>query len=336
MDLIPSEMIGSLPRMSKQNISYLISRQINIGAHIVCDGEQTKPSFLTYPLDESQLLKDGDGGVIIPFADGHIRTLPVFDTKTKPFRYKRFADEYIYATKKYTDLPIKQSIISCSALSLIYPSEEDPLYTRDQFLIDLKDEFEKDIRKCLQANVTRVQIDMTELRLSIKLDPTLNLLKTFIQMNNDVLNRFTFEERQKLGVHVCPGGDHNSTHSLDVDYQLLLPELFHLNVTNFYLAYSTEPNKKDLLYTIKMYLQPHQRVFLGVINVLTNTIETPEEVYGLVMQALEIIPFNQLGTTDDCGFAPFSDDTYSKLDLVFEKIRARIDGTRLAEDFLRK
>ena len=34
-----------------------------------------------------------------------------------------------------------------------------------------------------------------------------------------------------------------------------------------------------------------------------------------------------LGTTDDCGFSPFGDDTSTSRDTAFAKIRARIDGT---------
>jgi 5-methyltetrahydropteroyltriglutamate--homocysteine methyltransferase len=37
-----------------------------------------------------------------------------------------------------------------------------------------------------------------------------------------------------------------------------------------------------------------------------------------------------LGTTDDCGFSPFGDDTSTARKTAFDKIRARIEGTQLA------
>ena len=40
--------------------------------------------------------------------------------------------------------------------------------------------------------------------------------------------------------------------------------------------------------------------------------------------------FDQLGTTDDCGFAPFADDTSTARATAFAKIRARVEGTQLA------
>src|ERR1700761_7580614 len=44
------------------------------GSPVLSDGEQTKPSFATYPLSGIDTLS-GDG-VVIPFADGHTRQLP--------------------------------------------------------------------------------------------------------------------------------------------------------------------------------------------------------------------------------------------------------------------
>jgi 5-methyltetrahydropteroyltriglutamate--homocysteine methyltransferase len=52
------------------------------------------------------------------------------------------------------------------------------------------------------------------------------------------------------------------------------------------------------------------------------------------MQAAEYIPVEQLGTTDDCGFSPFSDDTSTSRDTAFAKIRARVLGTALATEMI--
>ena len=59
-------------------------------------------------------------------------------------------------------------------------------------------------------------------------------------------------------------------------------------------------------------------------------VETAEEVRDRVLEAAEHIPVAQLGTTDDCGFSPFSDDRSTTRETAFAKIRARVEGTRLA------
>ena len=85
------------------------------------------------------------------------------------------------------------------------------------------------------------------------------------------------------------------------------------------------------LASIKENLRPGQRVFLGVIDVLNPRIETPEQVCDTILEAVEIIPVAQFGTTDDCGFSPFADDVSTSRDTAFSKITARIKGTAMAE-----
>lgn len=42
------------------------------------------------------------------------------------------------------------------------------------------------------------------------------------------------------------------------------------------------------------------------------------------------LPTAQLGTTDDCGFSPFGDDTSTTRETAFAKVAARVAGTELA------
>ena len=346
---IPTESIGSIPRPPQliqamasfqagktapqalsdaysEALTDTIHRLEQTGSPILTDGEQTKPSFATYPLTGLQNL--APDGVVIPFADGHERQLPRLTAG--PFRYGVHADTYLTAARAYTQRPIKQAVISASALSLLYPSAEIPDYPREAFLADLINEAEADIRGALDAGAANVQIDFTEARLSLKLDPSANLLRSFIALNNQVLERFTPDQRRKIGVHVCPGGDHDSTHSADIDYAGLLPDLFQMNVGRFYLQMASEPDRKRVLEIIRKLAKPQHLIFIGVIDPINPTIETPQQVRDRVLEAASIIPANQLGTTDDCGFAPFADDTSTARETAFQKIRARVEGTHLA------
>jgi 5-methyltetrahydropteroyltriglutamate--homocysteine methyltransferase len=122
----------------------------------------------------------------------------------------------------------------------MYPSEGIPGYSREAFINDLLREHETEIRRCLEKGAHKVQIDFTEGRLAMKIDPSGNLLSRFIDLNNLALTRFSAEDRQRVGVHTCPGGDCDSTHSADVDYAELLPSLFEPNAGNFYIALAGE------------------------------------------------------------------------------------------------
>jgi 5-methyltetrahydropteroyltriglutamate--homocysteine methyltransferase len=300
------------------------------GSPIIADGEQTKPSFATYPL--SGLTNLAPDGVVIPFADGHTRQLPRLTAG--PFRYGAFTRQYVESARSLTNQPVKQAVISCSAISLLYPQDGIEGYSQEEFLDDLVEQAEADIRGALDAGAQIVQVDFTEARLSLKLDPSQGLLRQFVDLNNRVLDHFSPEEQMRLGVHTCPGGDQDSTHSADVPYSELLPLLFELHVGNFYLEYAAEPNKEELLRVIAENVRPGQRVFLGVTDVLDPRVETAEEVRDMILQAARVIPVEQLGTTDDCGFSPFGDDTSTSREIAFAKIKARVEGTRLAEQAL--
>lgn len=350
---IPTEPIGSIPRpralldgiqafnagrLTQRELAALydaaiadtIQRLEATGSPVITDGEQAKPSFATYPI--SGLSNLAPDGVTIPFADGHTRQLPRLTSG--PFRYSTYADGYLTTATRFAHVPVKQAVISASALSLLYPPDGIPGYSRDAFLDDLTREHETDIRRCLAAGAHDVQIDFTEGRLAVKLDPSLRLLNGFVDLNNQVLDRFSADERRRIGVHTCPGGDQDSTHSADVDYTELLPSLFRMKVGNFYIQLASEKDRARVLRAIKDHLGAGQRVFVGVIDPIDPRIETPEEVRDRVLEAAGHIPLGQLGTTDDCGFSPFGDDTSTARETAFEKIRSRVLGTALAEKAL--
>jgi 5-methyltetrahydropteroyltriglutamate--homocysteine methyltransferase len=251
-----------------------------------------------------------------------------------PFRYRMRADQHLATAQRYATRPVKQAVISPSALSLMYPAEPLADYSRDQFISDLLDEHVNEVRACLRMGAHKVQIDFTEARLALKIDPTGQLLHGFIELNNLALGRLTPAERLRVGVHTCPGGDRDSTHSADVPYRDLLPSLFQLNVTNFYLSLAGERDREGALEIIAANLKPGHRAFIGVIAPIDPRLESAEIVRDRVLEAARFIPVHQLGTTDDCGFAPFCDDQSTSRDLAFAKIRARVAGTAMADKLL--
>lgn len=219
---IPMEPIGSVPRPAElltvmqrhaagqaaqeelrkaidEALRDTIERFEQTGSPIVADGEQSKPSFATYPLAGlSNLAADG---VSIAFADGHTRQLPRLTAG--PFRYGCYCGAYVHEARRFTVRPMKQAVIAPSALSLLYPADGIVGYTREQFLADLIDEAERDVRSCLAEGAVSVQLDFTEGRLAVKLDPGKGLLRELVRINNLLLDRFSEAEREFIGIHTC-------------------------------------------------------------------------------------------------------------------------------------
>jgi 5-methyltetrahydropteroyltriglutamate--homocysteine methyltransferase len=350
--IIPTEPIGSIPRplsliqavtakgdgtdpsldaLYDEATRDTIEQFEATGSPVITDGEQRKyHNFWTYSVHG--LKNTSPDGFKIPFAGGHTRRM--LRLTAEPFRYKRYADQYLDTALRYAHVALKQAVISPSALSLMYPAEGISGYSREQFIDDLLREHETEVRRCLQKGAYKVQIDFTEGRFAAKVDPSGALLSTFIDLNNLALSRFSSADRQRIGVHTCPGGDRDSTHSADVDYADLLPSLFELNVGNLYIALAGEADRPSVLKTIRQYLRPEQKIFVGVVAPIDPHVETPEEVRDRVLEAAQYIPLEQLGTTDDCGFSPFCDDTSTTREKAFAKIRARVLGTALAAEAL--
>jgi methionine synthase II (cobalamin-independent) len=376
---IPTEPVGSLPRPAKlqealaaydagkitydeltseQDAACLdsIRRMEATGSPIVSDGEQRASSFATYPLTDT-LAGTGlaqhlaaDGQYFAIFTDGHHRQLPRLTGG--PFKYKTFAAEYVKKAMKMASKPLKQAVIAPSMLALLYPLEgEVKGYSRERFLKDLCDECEKDIRQCFAAGAVRVSIDFTEGRLACRNDPRnpwtgRGMLASFIELNNRVLDRFSAEERKNIGIHTCPGGDCDSTHSADVDYAELLPSMFKMNAGYFLMQLASEKDKEYVYKLVGKHSREDangvsQVCFIGVINPQNPRVETPEEVCEDLMVASRHIPKERLGSTDDCGFSPFSIDVKPKhgspdvaRDIAFQKITSRIKGTKMAAEKL--
>ena len=127
---IPTEPIGSLPRPDKlidaqeqyqqgkidiESLNKLSTLAIEdsikqfeaTGSPVITDGEQTKSSFLGYPIESlvNEYYSLSDGCFSILFHDGHQRTLPRLIKA--PFRYGIFANTFVEEAKKYSKLPIK-------------------------------------------------------------------------------------------------------------------------------------------------------------------------------------------------------------------------------------
>jgi methionine synthase II (cobalamin-independent) len=376
---IPTELVGSLPRPMKLQEAYArydegkishedlvaeqdaaardsIERLETTGEPIVTDGEQRESSFATYPITDTLAgtgLADnlaGDGQYFAIFDDGHHRQLPRLTGG--PFRYKTYASQFVEQNKAIATKPLKQAVIAPSMLMLLHPLEgEIPGYPREQFLDDLCDEVEKDIRQCFQAGAVRVSIDFTEGRLANKNDSRnpwtgKDMLQEFIDLNNRVIDRFSAAERENIGIHTCPGGDCDSVHSKDVPYEKLLSKMFQLNAGYFLIQCASEEDKESVYALCADYRRDDangvaQICFMGVINPLTPEVETPEQVADDLVTAAKYIPVERLGATDDCGFSPFSRDVKPShgspdfaRDVAMQKISARLEGARLASQEL--
>ena len=376
---IPTEPVGSLPRPTKLQAAYAaydagkikfeelqseqeeaardsIKRYEATGSPIISDGEQRWSSFATYPITDTLAGTGlapnlaGGGQYFAIFADGHHRQLPRLTGG--PFRYKSFAADSLKKSIKLATKPMKQAVIAPSMLALLYPlKEEVPGYSRKQFEEDLCNECEKDIRAAFAAGAARVSVDFTEGRLATRADSRnpwtgAGMLPHFIELNNRVIDRFSPDERKNIGIHTCPGGDRDSVHSADVPYNNLLPSMFKINAGYFLMQLASERDKDPVYKSIAQHSRDDangvpQMCYVGVTVTQSPRVESAQEICDQLVRAANFIPKERLGSTDDCGFSPFSIDEkpnhgtpeYAR-DVAFQKIANRVKGTKMAAEKL--
>src|SRR5688500_8541577 len=153
--VIPTEPIGSIPRPTQlidavannggnaddpalgplfdAAVKDTIARFEETGSPVVSDGEQRKyHNFWDYCVHG--LANMAPDGFKIPFSAGHTRRMPRLTAG--PFRYKEYGDRYLEVAQRFANAPVKQAVISPSALSLLYPGDDVPGYSREQFIED--------------------------------------------------------------------------------------------------------------------------------------------------------------------------------------------------------
>ena len=166
-------------------------------------------------------------GFQIPFAAGP--RPPHAAAHRGPFRYQRYADSYLDVAQRYATRAGEAGGHLAVGPEPHVSGRRDPrLLARAVHRRPAARARDRGPRAASRKGAHTVQIDFTEGRLAVKIDPSGDLLHSFIDLNNLALSRFSAEERRRIGVHTCPGGDRDSTHSADVDYAELLPSLFEL------------------------------------------------------------------------------------------------------------
>ena len=235
-----------LDPLYEEAIRDTIERFEATGSPVITDGEQRKyHNFWTYCVHG--LPNTAPDGFKIPFAAGHVRRMPRLTAG--PFRYQRHADSYLDVALRYAHVPVKQAVISPSALSLMYPAEEIPGYSREEFIHDLLREHETEVRNCLRKGAHKVQIDFTEGRLAVKIDPSGNLLHSFIDLNNLALSRFSPRTASASACTRVPAATAIRPTARTSTIRELLPSLFELKVGNFYIALAGERDRVRVLKT---------------------------------------------------------------------------------------
>jgi methionine synthase II (cobalamin-independent) len=122
--------------------------------------------------------------------------------------------------------------------------------------------------------------------------------------------------------------------------------MFELNAGYFLIQLASERDRDPVYELIGKHSRDDangvpQICYIGVTVTQSPRVEGAQEICDQLVRAADFIPKERLGSTDDCGFSPFSIDEkpnhgspdYAR-DVAFQKIAARVEGTRMAAERL--
>ena len=209
--------------------------------------------------------------------------------------------------RRFTERPTKFSITGPHSLvrrirNEYYPSEE-------AFALDIARVMNLELRELVKAGATSLQID----------EPYYSGFPEDVRWGVKVLNVLTEGVDAKIGLHICYGNRYGKP-TWEGSYRYLFPAILDARVQQLTLEFARRGEEDVALF--REFKAPFE-LGLGVIDVKSPTVETPDMVAERIRKALEVLPAERLYVNPDCGCL------HLPRDVAFAKLCAMVEGTRL-------
>jgi len=183
-----------------------------------------------------------------------------------------------------------------------YPSEE-------AFAMDLARVMNEELNALAKAGAQRIQID----------EPSFSGFPEDLNWGVEALNTLVAGVDAKIGVHICYGNRYGKP-SWEGSYRYLFPRILDAKVQQLTLEFARRGGEDLDLF--REFDVPFE-VGVGVIDVKTQAVETPETVAERIREALEFLPKERIVVLPDCGCL------HLPRNVAFAKLAAMVEGARI-------
>jgi 5-methyltetrahydropteroyltriglutamate--homocysteine methyltransferase len=183
-----------------------------------------------------------------------------------------------------------------------YPSEE-------AFAMDIARVMNPELKELVKAGARWIQID----------EPYYSGFPGDLSWGVKALNALVEGVDAKIAVHICYGNRYGKP-SWEGSYRYLFPRILDAKVQQLTLEFARRGGEDMDLF--REFACPFE-LGVGVIDVKTQAVETPELVAERIRKALEVVPVERLFVLPDCGCF------HLPRDIAFAKLSAMVEGTRL-------
>ena len=290
-----------------------IKRQEQAGLDIISDGEQFRIHFVHGFL---QNILGINWDKKTPMGIRNNRYTVEVPTVVEPIQrqssiHAREAEFLRNNTKKKIKFTLPGPMTICDTIA------NDSYQTRAQMAFEFASILNKEAKDLEKIGVDIIQFD----------EPAFNsFTEETLDWGIDALETAARDLECKTAVHICYGygiqENINWKKTLGENwnqYEKIFPMLNQSSLNQVSLEFAGSKVPPSL-----MRLLPDKELMVGVITVVANKLETPEEVKKNILSSLKYVDYERLIPCTNCGMAPLSEKT------ALEKIKALGKGTALA------
>ena len=278
-----------------------IKDQEMAGIDIITDGELRRDNMIDYFAERlpGVQLDRSSKKFYYDFYDSVVRArMPTASLGlTEDFRFLR----------RFTERRAKFSVTGPHSLVKRIRNEHYP--SEEAFALDIARVMNLELRELVKAEATDLQID----------EPYYSGFPEDLSWGVKVLNTMVDGVNAKIGLHICYGNRYGKP-TWEGNYRYLFPTILEARVTQLALEFGRRGEEDLDLF--REYAPPFE-LGLGVIDVKTHAVETPDMVAERIRKALEVVPAERLYINPDCGCL------HLPRDVAYAKLCAMVEGTRI-------
>jgi len=223
-----------------------------------------------------------------------------------PMASLRLADDFRFLSQ-FTDHGTKFCVTGPH--SLVKRIKDEHYKNEQAFATDLARVMNMELKELARAGARFIQID----------EPYYSGFPEDFQWGVKVLNTLVEGVDAKIALHVCYGNRYGKP-SWAGNYKYLFPAILEANVQQVTLEFARRGGED-----LELFKEFPNKLELGVgvIDVKTHEVETPEIVAERIRKALKFVPAERVFVLPDCGCLHLPQE------VAFSKLRTMVQGTKI-------
>lgn len=223
------------------------------------------------------------------------------------------ADDFRFL-RKFTEREAKFCVTGPHSLTKRIRNEFYP--TEEALAMDIARVMNLELKELVKADAKIIQID----------EPYFSGFPDDISWGVNALNAMVEGVEATIAVHICYGNRYGKP-SWEGSYRYLFPKILDAKIHQLTLEFARRGGED--LDVFKQLPAPFQ-LGVGVIDVKTQAVETPDVVAERIRKALEVVPAERTFILPDCGCF------HLPRGVAFAKLCAMVEGTKIVRKELGK